>query len=103
MTVGGKYFMTIIMTSNRFMLLKDLSNRFYDETENIEKDTLNYYIHDFCSSYANPEYEGLDVDICDGCILNGNREYDRWCTCILLIYLNKALVGCWRDSDGKPL
>lgn len=98
MNVKSKYAMGIIMTTNKFIKLTQFNSTF-DEDTNIVKDSLNSYLNSICYNLFNTTH--FKYDVCDECLLNGNREYDGWCTCILLIYLNKSLIGCWRNLNGR--
>lgn len=91
---NGQYIFGIIVTCNRFLKRPETLIK-YDCENNIEKDTLNHKLDNFCLKLNNSKNT---YDICNGCLLDGTKKYDRWCSCTLLIYLNKSLLGIWRDE-----
>ena len=95
MNEQSAYSLGIIATSNRFLKINDLYNRFSDDL--IEKHTVETYVNNFCTKL---NHVGSENRACDNCLLDGRTEYENWCTCKLLIYLNKSVVDAWRYSDG---
>ena len=90
------YSMGIIVTSNRFLKFNDLYDKFYDDT--IEKHTLEVYVNNFRTKL---NHVSIENDACYSCWLDGKIEYDGWCTCKLLVYLNKSVIDAWRYFDGN--
>lgn len=84
--------MGIIVTSNRFLNIYNLDVKFSNDHP-IEQHTLEAYVNNFCTKLNHTNYEN---EVCVNCLLDGEKEYEGWCSCNLLIYLNKTIIDIWR-------
>lgn len=90
----SKLLLSIIILSNRFInkpkLLRGIKS--------IENRTLQRHMNRFCDKLNNRDPNKFySRGPCYECKLDGIKTYGGWCTCTLLIYLNKSIIGIWRD------
>ncbi len=88
------YLFGIIKASNRLMKLKQDDFAYLEEVSGVEKSTLRNIIPGYCDG-VNGNFR--DCTFCD--INDANHEYDNWCSCRLLVYLNKSIFNLWRDNN----
>ena len=92
------FLLMIVKISNKIM--KKTEFNFYDpkygESEKdsaITKDIIRALFPKWICAYTTM-YD------CYDCCMRGDKEYDGWCNCKVLIYLNKSILGLWSDNCG---
>lgn len=96
MNFNSKFIFYSTIMLNRIMALSTFKfyNRENGETEEdnaIErKDLIKYAptIYEFCEEYD-----------CCNCNMRGDRVFDNWCSCCILVYLNRSILGLWGYND----
>ena len=88
------YLFGIIKASNKLLKLRQEQFEYIKDDCGVEKSTLKSIIPGYCED-VNSNFR--DCSFCD--INDTSHEYDNWCTCRLLVYLNKSIFNLWRNDN----
>ena len=89
MTKASKYLRYIIMFANRLMKNTIRIEKLRDKDGIERKDITKMFNITECNDHYS----------CYNCEFDGKHNFDGWCTCELLIFINKAILNMWRNDN----